>query len=141
MARTSRHDEKCGLVMSLWPVDDRAGRLLMQFFYAHLQTGPAEALRSAQRSKLSRDLLWQRRMRRLSALSTNHVRKLILSDVCLPWRHLGYLMPPRLSFRSRPGGRLRQASTAVSALLRQQYFDGAHLRRGNQLSMMASVPG
>ncbi len=37
-----------GLVMSLWPVDDKAGRRFMQFFYAHLDAGPAEAVRLAQ---------------------------------------------------------------------------------------------
>jgi CHAT domain-containing protein/tetratricopeptide (TPR) repeat protein len=37
-----------GLVMSLWPVDDQAGRRFMQFFYAHLGAGPAEAVRMAQ---------------------------------------------------------------------------------------------
>src|SRR5580658_589084 len=79
-------------------------------------------------------------MRRLSASPTNHVWKLILGNVRLHRRYLGYLMPPRLSFRGRPGRCLRQASTAMSALLRQQYFDGAHLRHENQWSMMARVP-
>src|SRR5580658_1598060 len=79
-------------------------------------------------------------MRRLSAPTTNHVWKLILGNVRLHRRYLGYLMPPRLSFRRRLGGCLRQASTAMSAFLRQQYFDGAHLRHGNQVSMMARVP-
>jgi CHAT domain-containing protein len=37
-----------GLVMSLWPVDDQAGRQFMQFFYSHLGQGAAEALRLAQ---------------------------------------------------------------------------------------------
>jgi hypothetical protein len=37
-----------GLVMSLWPVDDNAGRRFMQFFYSHLAAGPAEAIRQAQ---------------------------------------------------------------------------------------------
>ena len=36
------------LVMSLWPVDDEAGRQFMQFFYSHLAAGPAEAVRLAQ---------------------------------------------------------------------------------------------
>jgi CHAT domain-containing protein/tetratricopeptide (TPR) repeat protein len=36
------------LVMTLWPVDDAAGRQFMQFFYAHLNDGPASALRLAQ---------------------------------------------------------------------------------------------
>ncbi len=36
------------LVMSLWPVDDQAGRQFMQFFYSHLAEGPAEAVRLAQ---------------------------------------------------------------------------------------------
>lgn len=36
------------LVMTLWPVDDAAGRQFMQFFYAHLSEGPASALRLAQ---------------------------------------------------------------------------------------------
>jgi len=34
--------------MSLWPVNDKAGRLFMQFFYAHLDAGPAAAVRMAQ---------------------------------------------------------------------------------------------
>src|ERR1017187_5330497 len=83
--------------------------------------------------------IWQRRLRRLrrlSALSTNHVRKLILGDVRLHWRHFGHLMPPRLSLRSRLTWLLREASTAVSALLRQQHLNGAHLRRGNQSAMI-----
>ena len=37
-----------GEVMSLWPVDDQAGRRFMQFFYSHLNSGPAEAVRQAQ---------------------------------------------------------------------------------------------
>ena len=37
-----------GLVMSLWPVNDKAGRLFMQYFYSHLDAGPAEAVRQAQ---------------------------------------------------------------------------------------------
>jgi CHAT domain-containing protein len=37
-----------GLVMSLWPVDDKAGRQFMQFFYSHLGAGPSEAVRLAQ---------------------------------------------------------------------------------------------
>jgi hypothetical protein len=37
-----------GVVMSLWPVDDQAGRRFMQFFYSHLDAGPAEAVRLAQ---------------------------------------------------------------------------------------------
>jgi hypothetical protein len=37
-----------GLVMSLWPVNDAAGRLFMQYFYSHLEQGPAEAVRLAQ---------------------------------------------------------------------------------------------
>jgi CHAT domain-containing protein/Flp pilus assembly protein TadD len=37
-----------GLVMSLWPVNDKAGRLFMQYFYSHLEAGPAEAVRLAQ---------------------------------------------------------------------------------------------
>src|SRR6202167_3340442 len=79
-------------------------------------------------------------MRCLSALSTNHVRKLILGDVRLHWRHFGHLMPARLSFRSRLGGLLRQAFSAVPALLGQQYLSGAHLGGGNQSSMMSRVP-
>lgn len=35
-------------VMTLWPVDDVAGRRFMQFFYAHLSASPAEAVRLAQ---------------------------------------------------------------------------------------------
>jgi hypothetical protein len=37
-----------GVVMSLWPVDDQAGRRFMQYFYSHLDAGPAEAVRLAQ---------------------------------------------------------------------------------------------
>jgi hypothetical protein len=37
-----------GLVMSLWPVDDEAGRIFMRFFYSHIESGPVEALRAAQ---------------------------------------------------------------------------------------------
>jgi CHAT domain len=37
-----------GLVMSLWPIDDRAGRQFMQFFYSHVNEGPAEAIRLSQ---------------------------------------------------------------------------------------------
>jgi len=36
------------VVMSLWPVDDQAGRQFMQFFYSHLAEDPSEALRMAQ---------------------------------------------------------------------------------------------
>jgi|HubBroStandDraft_4_1064222.scaffolds.fasta_scaffold04069_3 CHAT domain-containing protein len=43
-----------GLVMSLWPVDDKAGRLFMQFFYSHLVAGPAEAVRQAQLDMVSK---------------------------------------------------------------------------------------
>ena len=51
------------------------------------------------RSKVPSDLLWQRRPRRLSAVPTNHVGKLILGDVRLHRRHFGHLMPPRLTCR------------------------------------------
>jgi hypothetical protein len=37
------------LVMNVWPVDDQASRQFMQFFYSHLDQGPAEAMRQAQR--------------------------------------------------------------------------------------------
>jgi CHAT domain-containing protein len=36
------------LLMNLWPVDDEAGFQFMQFFYAHLNLGPAEAMRQTQ---------------------------------------------------------------------------------------------
>jgi CHAT domain-containing protein/tetratricopeptide (TPR) repeat protein len=36
------------LLMNLWPVDDEAGSQFMQFFYAHLNLGPAEAMRQTQ---------------------------------------------------------------------------------------------
>ncbi|HLJ91316.1 MAG TPA: CHAT domain-containing protein, partial [Candidatus Angelobacter sp.] len=36
------------LVMNVWPVDDQASRQFMQFFYSHLDQGPAEAMRQAQ---------------------------------------------------------------------------------------------
>jgi CHAT domain-containing protein/tetratricopeptide (TPR) repeat protein len=36
------------LVMTLWPVDDAAGRQFMKFFYSHLALGTAAALRQAQ---------------------------------------------------------------------------------------------
>jgi len=36
------------VVMTLWPVDDQAGRQFVQFFYSHLANDPAEALRLAQ---------------------------------------------------------------------------------------------
>jgi CHAT domain-containing protein len=36
------------VVMTLWPVDDAAGRQFMTFFYTHLAEGPASALRLAQ---------------------------------------------------------------------------------------------
>ena len=36
------------LLMNLWPVDDEAGFQFMQFFYTHLNLGPAEAMRQAQ---------------------------------------------------------------------------------------------
>lgn len=42
------------LVMTLWPVDDVAGRQFMQFFYSHLAQGPAAALRQAQLDMISR---------------------------------------------------------------------------------------
>ena len=42
------------LVMTLWPVDDQAGRQFMQFFYGHLKQGPASALRQAQLDMISK---------------------------------------------------------------------------------------
>jgi CHAT domain-containing protein/tetratricopeptide (TPR) repeat protein len=42
------------LVMTLWPVDDAAGRQFMQFFYAHLSQGPAAAVRLAQLDMVSK---------------------------------------------------------------------------------------
>jgi CHAT domain-containing protein/tetratricopeptide (TPR) repeat protein len=42
------------LVMTLWPVDDAAGRQFMQFFYSHLSQGPASALRQAQLDMISK---------------------------------------------------------------------------------------
>ena len=42
------------LVMTLWSVDDRAGRQFMKFFYSHLADGPSEAVRAAQRDMLAR---------------------------------------------------------------------------------------
>jgi CHAT domain-containing protein/tetratricopeptide (TPR) repeat protein len=41
------------LVMTLWPVDDAAGRQFMQFFYGHLSLGSASALRQAQLDMIS----------------------------------------------------------------------------------------
>lgn len=41
------------MVMTLWPVDDEAGRQFMHFFYAHLDKGAAEAVRLAQHDMLS----------------------------------------------------------------------------------------
>lgn len=43
-----------GLVMSLWPIDDRAGRQFMQFFYSHVKEGPAEAIRLSQLDMISK---------------------------------------------------------------------------------------
>ena len=43
-----------GLVMTLWPVDDKAGRVFMQFFYSHLDAGPAEAIRTAQQDMVAK---------------------------------------------------------------------------------------
>jgi len=40
-------------VMTLWPVDDEAGRQFMHFFYSHLDKGPPEAVRLAQRDMLA----------------------------------------------------------------------------------------
>lgn len=37
-----------GLVMSLWPVYDAAGRMFMKFFYSHLNQGPADAIKLSQ---------------------------------------------------------------------------------------------
>jgi CHAT domain-containing protein/tetratricopeptide (TPR) repeat protein len=43
-----------GMVMTLWPVDDKAGRIFMQYFYAHLDAGPAEAIRMAQQDMVAK---------------------------------------------------------------------------------------
>src|ERR1017187_658026 len=93
------------------------------------------------RSKVPSDLLWQRRPRRLSAVPTNHVGKLILGEVRLHRRPFGHLMPPRLTCRRRRAGLLRQVPAAVPALLRQPHLHGVHFRRGNQGSMMSRVSG
>lgn len=42
------------MVMTLWPVDDAAGRQFMRFFYAHVKDGPAEAVREAQEEMLTK---------------------------------------------------------------------------------------
>jgi hypothetical protein len=42
------------MVMTLWPVDDAAGRQFMKFFYAHVKDGPAEAVREAQEEMLTK---------------------------------------------------------------------------------------
>jgi len=42
------------LLMTLWPVDDVAGRQFMNFFYSHLTLGPAAALRQAQIDMVSK---------------------------------------------------------------------------------------
>lgn len=41
------------MVMTLWPVDDEAGRQFMHFFYSHLDKGAAEAVRLAQHDMLT----------------------------------------------------------------------------------------
>jgi CHAT domain-containing protein len=41
------------IVMTLWPVDDQAGKQFMDFFYAHLDKGASQAIRLAQRDMLA----------------------------------------------------------------------------------------
>jgi len=50
-------------------------------------------------------------------------------------------MPPRISFGGHLTRLLRQVSTAVPALLRQQHLKGAQFGQGNQWSMMPRVSG
>ena len=86
-----------------------------------------------------RNLLWQGCPCGLSTVVTNYVRKLILGDVRLYLWHLGYLMPPGISFGIYLVAPLRQLSAAVSALFGQQHLNSVHLGRGNQPSMMSGV--
>jgi CHAT domain-containing protein/tetratricopeptide (TPR) repeat protein len=51
------------LLMTLWPVDDEAGRQFMDFFYSHLEKPPAAALRQAQldmiaKTKYANPIYW-----------------------------------------------------------------------------------
>ncbi|MGB7744015.1 MAG: CHAT domain-containing protein, partial [Terracidiphilus sp.] len=41
------------IVMTLWPVDDLAGKQFMDFFYSHIDKGASEAVRLAQRDMLA----------------------------------------------------------------------------------------
>jgi CHAT domain-containing protein/tetratricopeptide (TPR) repeat protein len=41
------------IVMTLWPVDDQAGKQFMDFFYSHIDKGPSEAIRLAQKDMLA----------------------------------------------------------------------------------------
>jgi hypothetical protein len=41
------------IVMTLWPVDDQAGKQFMDFFYSHIDKGASEAVRLAQRDMLA----------------------------------------------------------------------------------------
>jgi hypothetical protein len=41
------------IVMTLWPVDDQAGKQFMDFFYSHIDKGPSEAVRLAQKDMLA----------------------------------------------------------------------------------------
>ncbi len=41
------------IVMTLWPVDDQAGKQFMDFFYSHIEKGPSEAVRLAQKDMLA----------------------------------------------------------------------------------------
>ena len=41
------------IVMTLWPVDDQAGKQFMDFFYSHLDKGASEAIRLAQHDMLA----------------------------------------------------------------------------------------
>jgi hypothetical protein len=41
------------IVMTLWPVDDQAGKQFMDFFYSHIDKGASEAVRLAQKDMLA----------------------------------------------------------------------------------------
>jgi len=41
------------IVMTLWPVDDEAGKQFMDFFYSHIDKGASEAVRLAQQDMLA----------------------------------------------------------------------------------------
>jgi len=41
------------IVMTLWPVDDQAGKQFMDFFYSHIDKGASEAVRLAQQDMLA----------------------------------------------------------------------------------------